>query len=42
MIRLHYANRLENLIAPLAQAVAKCQRIRPLDRIPIIVPSRVV
>src|ERR1700674_5642355 len=42
MIRLHYANRLENLIAPLAHSVAESQRIRPLERISIIVPNRVV
>ncbi len=40
MIRLHYANRLENLIAPLADAIATQQRARPLDRVTIVVPSR--
>ena len=42
MIRLHYANRLENLIAPLADAVAAQQRARPLDRVTIVVPGRVI
>jgi exodeoxyribonuclease V gamma subunit len=42
MIRLHYANRLENLIAPLADAIAAQQRARPLDRVTIVVPSRVI
>jgi exodeoxyribonuclease V gamma subunit len=42
MIRLHYSNRLENLIAPLALAVADHQRRDPLERISIVVPNRVV
>ncbi len=42
MIRLHYANRIENLIAPLADAIATQQRVRPLERVTIVVPSRVV
>jgi exodeoxyribonuclease V gamma subunit len=42
MIRLHYSNRLENLIAPLALAVAEHQRRDPLERISIVVPNRVV
>ena len=42
MIRLHYSNRLENLIAPLASSVAEHQRRQPLDPLSIIVPSRVV
>ena len=42
MIRLHYSNRLENLIAPLADAIAAAQRERPLDRVTIVVPSRVI
>src|SRR3984957_18348158 len=42
MIRLHYSNRLENLIAPLASAVAHRQRRDPLERISIVVPNRVV
>jgi exodeoxyribonuclease V gamma subunit len=42
MIRLHYANRLENLIAPLADAIAAEQRARPLDRVTIVIPSRVI
>jgi exodeoxyribonuclease V gamma subunit len=42
MIRLHYSNRLENLIAPLSEAVADHQRRDPLERISIVVPNRVV
>ena len=42
MIRLHYANRLENLVAPLAEVVADCQGRRPLERLHVIVPNRVV
>src|SRR6266481_200309 len=42
MIRLHYSNRLENLIPPLAAAVAAHQRRDPLERISIVVPNRVV
>ncbi len=42
VIRLHYANRLENLVAPLAEVVADCQGRLPLERLPIIVPNRVV
>jgi exodeoxyribonuclease V gamma subunit len=42
MIRLHYSNRLENLIAPLAEAVAAHQRRDPLKRVSIVVPNRVV
>lgn len=42
MIRLHYSNRLENLIAPLATAVAEHQRRHPLEPVSIVVPSRVV
>jgi exodeoxyribonuclease V gamma subunit len=42
MIRLHYSNRLENLIEPLAVAVAEHQRRDPLERISIVVPNRVV
>src|ERR1700732_5022456 len=42
MIRLHYANRLENLVAPLADAIASQQRARPLERVTIVVPSRVM
>jgi exodeoxyribonuclease V gamma subunit len=42
MIRLHYSNRLENLIAPLAAAVADHQKRDPLERISIVVPNRVV
>ncbi len=40
MIRLHYANRLENLIAPLADAIAAQQRAQPLERVTIVVPGR--
>ena len=42
MIRLHYSNRLEELIAPLAGLVREEQRIDPLGRVTIIVPGRVV
>ncbi len=42
MIRLHYGNRLENLVAPLADAIASQQRARPLEPATIIVPSRVI
>ena len=42
MIRLHYSNRLENLIAPLANAVAEHQRREPLEPVSIVVPNRVV
>src|SRR5258708_2310102 len=42
MIRLYYSNRLENLIAPLAEAVAAHQRRDPLERVSIVVPNRVV
>src|SRR6202521_1491104 len=42
MIRLHYSNRLENLIAPLASAVAEHQPRQPLEPLSIVVPSRVV
>jgi exodeoxyribonuclease V gamma subunit len=42
VIRLHYSNRLENLIAPLAKAVAEHQRRDPLERVSIVVPNRVV
>ncbi|MGA6973564.1 MAG: exodeoxyribonuclease V subunit gamma [Candidatus Binatus sp.] len=42
MIRLYYSNRLENLIAPLAEAVAEHQRREPLKPVSIVVPNRVV
>lgn len=42
MIRLHYSNRLENLLAPLADAVTEHQRRNPLAPIFVVVPSRVV
>src|ERR1700691_2074294 len=42
MIRLHYSNRLENLIAPLASVVAEHQRRDPLEPVSIVVPNRVV
>ncbi|HLX04512.1 MAG TPA: exodeoxyribonuclease V subunit gamma, partial [Candidatus Binatus sp.] len=42
MIRLHYSNRLENLIVPLAEAVAAHQSRDPLKRVSIVVPNRVV
>ena len=42
MVRLHYANRLENLIAPLAAAIRARQQSHPLERIPVIVPNRAI
>jgi exodeoxyribonuclease V gamma subunit len=42
MIRLHYSNRLENLIAPLAAAVVEHQQRKPLEPVPIVVPNRIV
>ena len=42
MVRLHYANRLENLIAPLAAAIRARQRSHPLQRIRVIVPNRAI
>ena len=42
MIRLYYSNRLENLIAPLASAVAAHQRREPLEPVSIVVPNRIV
>jgi len=42
MIRLYNSNRLENLIAPLAEAVAEHQRREPLKPVSIVVPNRVV
>ncbi len=42
MIHLHYANRLENLVAPLADMIALQQRAHPLDRATIVTPSRVI
>ena len=41
MIHLHYANRLENLIEPLAGVIAEQQRADPLERVTIVVPNRV-
>jgi exodeoxyribonuclease V gamma subunit len=40
MIRLHYSNRLDALIAPLAQAVIEAQRADALTPIDIVVPNR--
>ncbi len=42
MIRLYYSNRLENLIAPLAGAVAAHQGREPLEPVSIVVPNRIV
>src|ERR1700688_1358349 len=42
MIRLHYANRLEDLIPPLADAISHQQRAQPLEHVSIVVPNRVV
>jgi len=42
MICLHYSNRLEELIAPLAAAIARHQRAAPLARAVVVVPNRIV
>ncbi len=42
MMRLYYANRLESLVAPLAQAVAEQQAERPLETVVIVVPDAFV
>ncbi len=42
MIRLHYSNRLEELIAPLADAVGARQRRDPLARVTVVVPNRII
>ncbi len=42
MLQLHYANRFEDLIGPLAGAVDRHQRRDPLVPLPIIVPNRAV
>jgi exodeoxyribonuclease V gamma subunit len=42
MIRLHYSNRLERLIGPLADAVAAHQKREPLEPVSIVVPNRIV
>src|SRR5260370_10163157 len=42
MIQLHYSNRLENLIAPLAASVTEHQRRHPLAPLSILVPSPLV
>ena len=42
MIRLHYSNRLEELIAPLAEAIGAQQRRDPLARAVVVVPNRIV
>ena len=42
MLQLHYANRLENLLGPLAQEVELHQLRDPLDPLSIIVPNRAV
>jgi exodeoxyribonuclease V gamma subunit len=42
MLHLHYANRLENLIGPLAASIAQQQRLNPLERVTVVVPNRVV
>ncbi|MBF6567732.1 MAG: exodeoxyribonuclease V subunit gamma [Candidatus Binataceae bacterium] len=41
-IRLHYANRPEALVPPLAELVARQQRRQPLERVQIVVPNRIV
>ncbi len=40
MIRLHYSNRLETLVAPLAALVREEQGRDPLERITVVVPNR--
>src|SRR5579863_1835501 len=42
MIHLHYSNRLEQLIAPLARTVSAQQRNDPLARAVIVVPNRII
>ncbi|MFZ1886538.1 MAG: exodeoxyribonuclease V subunit gamma [Candidatus Binataceae bacterium] len=42
MLKLHYSNRLEGLIEPLAGAIADRQRRDPLRKISIVVPNRAV
>lgn len=42
MLRLHYSNRLEKLVPPLADEVEKLQRRDPLARATVIVPNRAV
>ncbi len=42
MIHLHYSNRLEELINPLARSVGAQQREDPLARAVIIVPNRII
>ncbi len=42
MLRLHYSNRLEELIPPLADEIEKSQRGDPLARATVIVPNRAV
>src|SRR5579885_1826408 len=42
MIHLHYSNRLEELIAPLAAALSAQQRADPLARPVVVVPNRII
>ncbi|MHB8381345.1 MAG: exodeoxyribonuclease V subunit gamma [Candidatus Binataceae bacterium] len=42
MLKLHYSNRLEGLVEPLARAIETSQRRDPLRPIPIVVPGRAV
>ncbi|HVA78398.1 MAG TPA: exodeoxyribonuclease V subunit gamma, partial [Candidatus Binataceae bacterium] len=42
MLQLHYSNRLEGLIEPLARAIAERQHRDPLRQIAIVVPNRAV
>jgi len=42
MLELHYSNRLEGLIEPLARAIAQHQHRDPLRQIAIVVPNRTV
>ncbi len=42
MVHLHYSNRLEELIAPLARTLSAQQRNDPLARAVIVVPNRII
>ena len=42
MLRLHYSNRLEELVPPLADEIEQAQRRDPLARVTIVVPNRAI
>jgi exodeoxyribonuclease V gamma subunit len=42
MIHLHYSNRLEQLIEPIARLVREAQAHDPLERVTVVVPGRAV